>query len=144
VEERIPKETYVVGDEIRLAVKLVYPANVETAQAIFRHEEHEVVRITLEGDVVLAESESPAQTPYRPSYKAFWTDLVTLVDVDHPAGIYRLETLRFVTASGERIVAVARDWEPPVRFRIHREPTQGFHMEGSRVTAYLTDVPTEE
>src|SRR5919199_6910271 len=141
VEERKPKDTYVVGDEIRLAVKLVYQANVVTATAIFRHEEHEVVRITLMGDVLLDKSESPEQESYRPAVKAFCTDLVTLVDVDHPEGIYRLETLLFETASGERIVAVARDWEPPaVRFRIHREPTQGFNMAASRVTANLTDV----
>jgi len=100
-EAEIPARVYTVGDEIRVEIEFEYTANVDSVTAVFLRDDESQGRITLHDDVTPQKPEdAPEHVKHRVRSKKFRAELVTLVDVDHSPGIYRLDHLLLKTADG--------------------------------------------
>lgn len=111
--EDMPDRVYAVGDEVRLRVEVSTTENPTYVTATFCAEDAEDVTFTLHGDLQL-EGLSEA-SPRRVSTKTYGATLVSLVDVDHRPGNYRLAYLTYhdpavVHSQTRGRLALANNW----------------------------------
>jgi hypothetical protein len=115
-------------------------ANVESVTAVFLREDESQWRITLHDDVTPLTPEDAAEdVKHRVRSKKFHAELVTLVDVDHSPGVYRLDRLLLKIADGGDIPIAGPPYgaiKEDVRFEIHG----GYHNI-ERIQIRLTDPP---
>jgi hypothetical protein len=134
----MPDKVYTTGDEVRLSVEIITEENPTFVTAVFRAEDNVRQTFTMHDDLVLDE---PLEVfPQRIPTKTYRAKLVSLIDVDNPPGVYRLDSIMYGDpADGTTTYETSFGEEAPV-FYVYK----GHDPKSERVTARLVAPDKDE
>ena len=135
----LPTKMYTTGDEVRLSVEIITDENPTFVTAIFRVEGNVRQTFTMHDNLVL--DETPEVFERRVPTKTYRAELVSLVDVDNPPGVYFLHSLIYGDPEVGSIAYETNFGEEAPEFYIYK----GRHPQRERVVkTWLMDPPDED
>ena len=133
----VPDKVYTTGDEVRLSVEIVTEENPKFVTATFRAEHNVRQTFTMHDNLVL--DEPPEVSPQRVPTKTYRAELVSNVDVDHPSGVYYLQSIMYGDPEVGTIAYETNFGEEPPVFYVRK----GRDLPRGRVSSRLVD-PDED
>ncbi len=133
-----PERGYTTGDEVRLSVEIITEENPTFVTAIFRAAHNMRQTFTMHDNLIL--DERPEAPLHRVPTKTYRAELVSIVDVDHQPGVYRLDYLMYGDPAVGTIAYETIPEEEAPEFYINK----GHGPRSESVTAQLVDPPDED